>query len=377
MRIAMAEGVPGVAASAVLPACCVVAVTENQSHFIVQMTEQHYQRVGGWDQAQSTLVTELLAVDAGGTSTRAIVLTDTGACIGFGTSGAGNPISSGPEHVAGQVTAAVASAMEQARIDRIDGPAVLAMAGSQASAPTDWIAPRLERAGVRGRLVFGSDLLATFCAGAWEPDGYAIVAGTGAAAIRVRGGRQEAVSDGIGWLLGDAGSGYWIGRRVARSVAAHLDGRGPATVLTTRLLDSLGIPADTSVLSPAGRPDALRLLLDAVYAGRPIDLARFAPLVFDVDEGDEVAAAIRAGARAALRAALGAVRSDDVRGPVVTGGGVLGRLGLDLTGLDGVGEVRRVSDGSAGAAILVLREHGIPVDAAVFERVRSSLDALR
>lgn len=321
-------------------------------------------------------MTELLAVDAGGTSTRAIVLSSDGSCLGFGGSGAGNPISSGPEHVAHQVTTAVGRAMRQASVTQIDGVAVLAMAGSRASAPTDWIAPRLAQAGVHGPLVFESDLLATFCAGAWEPDGYAVVAGTGSAAIRVRGGRQEAVADGIGWLLGDAGSGFWIGRRVARAVAAHLDRRGPATALTGALLESLGIPADTTPLSPAGRPEALGALLEAVYAARPIDLARFAPLVFDVDD-DPVATAIRADARAALRASLRSIHDHDVRGPVVTGGGVLGRLGLDVAGLDGMREVRRVTDGSAGAAVLALRHHGVAVDALVFERVRTSLELVR
>jgi N-acetylglucosamine kinase-like BadF-type ATPase len=340
------------------------------------LTEQHYQRVGGRDQAQSTFVTELLAVDAGGTSTRAIVLTSDGECRGFGTGGAGNPISSGTEHAAQQVTAAVRRAMEQAAVTEIGGATVLAMAGSQASAPTGWIAPGLAGAGVHGPLVFESDLLATFCAGAWEPDGYAVVAGTGSAAIRVRGGRQEAVADGIGWLLGDAGSGFWIGRRVARAVAAHLDGRGPATALTAELLRSLGIPADLTALSGAGRPAALSALLEIVYAGRPIDLARFAPLVFDVDD-DAVAAAIRADARSALRTSLRSIHAGDVRGPVVTGGGVLGRLGLDIAGLDGMREVRPVTDGSVGAAVLALRREGVTVDAGVFERVRTSLESVR
>ena len=339
------------------------------------MTEQHYQRVGPRNQAESTLVTELLAIDAGGTSTRAVVLTPDGTCVGFGRSGAGNPISSGTEHAAQQVATAVLRAMARAGVARIDGGAVLAMAGSQASAPTDWLAPGLAHAGVQGPLVFESDLLATFCAGAWEPDGYAVVAGTGSAAIRVRGGRQEAVADGIGWLLGDAGSGFWIGRRVARAVAAELDGRGPATALTTRLLASLGIPASMTPSSPDARPEALRALLAAVYAARPIDLARFAPLVFDADD-DRVATAIRGEARGALRTSLAAIRSDDVRGPVVTGGGILGRLGLD-DGLERMGEVRAVADGSAGAAVLALRRHGVTVGADVFERVRTSLDVLR
>jgi len=321
-------------------------------------------------------MTELLAVDAGGTSTRAIVLTADGQCRGFGVSGSGNPISSCPEHVAQQVATAVRRAMDEAGIDRIETTTVLAMAGSRTHAPTDWIAPELAAAGVHGALVFESDLLATFCAGAWELDGYALVAGTGSAAIRVRDGRQEAVADGIGWLLGDAGSGFWIGRRVARAVAAQLDGRGPTTALTEVLLASLGISTAGVERAAPGRSDALRALLDAVYGTRPIELARFAPLVFAVGD-DRVAEDIRTEARAALRASLASIEDETVRGPLVCGGGVLGALEVDVDGLTAITEVRTVADGTVGAAVLALRADGRPVERAVFERIRTTVAALR
>jgi len=317
----------------------------------------------------------LLAVDAGGTSTRAVVVRASGECIGYGTAGSGNPISSGPAYAAGQVRAAVRTALAAASVAHVEGAVVLAMAGSSADADTGWIAPGLASVGAPGRVVVESDLLATFCAGAWEADGYAVVAGTGAAAIRVRAGRQERVGDGLGWLLGDAGSGFWIGRRVVRAVAAELDGRGPTTVLTPALLAALGITDAVRAGDARGRPDALRALVHEIYALRPIELARFAPLVFGAG-GDAVAAAIRDEARAALRTALDAVHDDDVHGPLVCGGGVLGSLGAPI-GLPGVEEVREVADGAVGAVVLALRDDGVEVDRAVFERVRGSLQALR
>jgi glucosamine kinase len=317
----------------------------------------------------------LLAVDAGGTSTRAVIVAADGTCVGYGASGSGNPISSGSAHVAEQVAAAAAVALADAGHGAVDGPVLLAMAGSRADLATDWIAPALGAVGAGGDIVVESDLLATFCAGAWEPDGYAVVAGTGSAAIRVRGGRQERVGDGLGWLLGDAGSGFWIGRRVVRAVAAQLDGRGPATALTALLLGALGITASPE---PAGRGRAAALhgLVDEVYALRPIELAGFAPLVFAAGD-DPVAAGICAAARDALRTALEAVQDEAVRGPLVCGGGVLGALGAPADGLRGVTAVRPVADGVVGAVVLALRADGIGVDRAVFERIRDSLAALR
>lgn len=326
----------------------------------------------------------LLAVDAGGTSTRAVVVGVDGTCLGYAAGGAGNPISSGSAHVAQQVAAAAATALARAAdagapAGPVEGPVLLAMAGSRAELATDWIAPALTAVGVTGAIRIESDLLATFCAGAWEADGYALVAGTGSAAIRVRSGRQDGVGDGLGWLLGDAGSGFWIGRRVVRAVAAELDGRGPATRLTPLLLSALGIAepeTDDATAPRRGRSASLRRLVDAVYERRPIDLAGFAPLAIEAGD-DEVAARIREDARSALRTALAAVHDDAVRGPLVCGGGVLGALGMPGHGLAGVTEVRSVTDGAVGAVVLALRADGVAVDAAVFERVRGSLAALR
>jgi len=315
----------------------------------------------------------LLAVDAGGTSTRAVVVAADGACRGFGAAGSGNPISSGPEYAAHEVAAAARAAIASAGGAGVEGPVVLAMAGSSADAGTGWIAPALADAGASGAIRIESDLLATFCAGAWEADGYALVAGTGAAAIRVRGGRQERVGDGLGWLLGDAGSGFWIGRRIVRAVSADLDARGPATALTALLLDDLGITAPTTA-EHGGRPAALHALVRAVYALRPIELARFAPLVFAAGD-DSTAGRIRTEARAALRDALTAVHDPTVRGPLVAGGGVLAALGAPV-GVRDVEEVRLVADGTVGAVVLALRADGVTVDRAMFDRIRDSLDVL-
>ncbi|NNC11292.1 N-acetylglucosamine kinase [Planctomonas sp. JC2975] len=319
----------------------------------------------------------LLAVDAGGTSTRAIVLTTSGECLGYGRAGSGNPISSGTEHAAREVASAVTLAMHAAGADAIDSTPVLAMAGSRAHVSSEWIGGPLAAIGVSGTVRFESDLLATFCSGAWEAFGYAIVAGTGAAAIRVVDGRPNRAADGLGWLLGDDGSGFWIGRRVVRAVSDHLDDRGQTTALTPLLLDMLGIPLDLRILDPEdGRVESLKHLVDEVYALRPIELARFAPLVFAAGD-DPLAAAIIADARAGLRTTLASIDSADVRGPVVCGGGVLGTLGLPVDGLAGVTEIRKVADGAVGAAVLALRDNGVNVDRELFERVTRTLAVLR
>jgi N-acetylglucosamine kinase-like BadF-type ATPase len=321
-------------------------------------------------------LTGLVAVDAGGTSTRAVVVDPAGRCRGYAVAGSGNPTAVGPETAAASVAESVVEALRRAEV-----PAarirlvVLAMAGAGSTS----VAPETRRGladiGLDAPLVFESDLLATYFSGTPLPDGYAVIAGTGAGAIRVEDGRQVAVADGLGWLLGDEGSGFWIGHRVVRAALADLDGRGPVTALTPLLLARLGVPAP----SAAGDREPILAVVRSLYAGPPVRLADHAGLVFEVC-GDPTADGILDEAAAALGRTLTAVRSLTVSGPVVLGGGILGRareLADRLTAMCDVEQVHTVADGTVGVSVLALRHAGTHVDAAVFERLTTSLEAVR
>ena len=326
----------------------------------------------------------LVAVDAGGSSTRAVVVDSTGRCLGLGTAGSGNPVSSGPESVALALGAAVRQATASAHVlpASIAGAAV-AMAGSRsvrlAAGPEHpGITAGLSAAGVDAPFVVESDLLAMFCAGSSDLDGHALVAGTGSAAIRVRDGEVEAVSDGTGWLLGDEGSGFWIGHHVVRAVVADLDGRGPSTGLTPLVLARLGIDDGQQ-----SRRSSLNRLTEIVYDMRPVQLAQFAQLAFTVGD-DAAAVAIVEGASQALARTLGTVLDHRTDGPLVLGGSVLLHQATVAVAVEtsfrrqgGAGRVVTVADGVAGAAVLALRNRGATVDPAVFGRIDASLAALR
>ena len=101
--------------------------------------------------------------------------------------------------------------------------------------------------------------------------------------------------------------------------------------------------------------------------------------MFEVD-GDETADRILDDAAAALVRTLTAVRSPAVSGPVVLGGGILGRgarVAERLAAACGATEVHVVADGAVGAAVLALRHAGTYVDEAVFGEVTTSLAAVR
>lgn len=320
----------------------------------------------------------LLAVDAGGSRTRALLCTPEGGCVGFGAGSAGNPTSSGPVAALAAVADAVGVALRRAGAVVADvGSATVAMAGAQALPGPTSLAQALGLPPVRVRLV--GDVAATYSSGAPEPTGCVVVAGTGSCAARVLDGSLVRVVGGTGWLLGDGGSGFAVGRAVARAAVADLDGTGPPTALTEALLGSLGIVRD-GALDPEGRPAGLSALVGALYAQPPVSLAGYAPLAFAA-AGDAVAAGVVARAQDDLAVLVGAVLADGWPGPLVLGGGVAQAVlaarspALDRA-LEGA-DLRVVPDGAVGAAVLGLAAQGRSVDAAGFERLSASIEAAR
>lgn len=94
-------------------------------------------------------------------------------------------------------------------------------------------------AGALGRLLTGTavtrtvlahDSTTAFLGALGDRRGAVIAAGTGVVTLAV-GATTMARVDGWGYLIGDAGSGYWIGREALDAALRDYDGRGPATAL--------------------------------------------------------------------------------------------------------------------------------------------------
>ncbi|MBD7957336.1 hypothetical protein H9651_06770 [Microbacterium sp. Sa4CUA7] len=80
------------------------------------------------------------------------------------------------------------------------------------------------------RTLLAHDSTTAFLGALGDARGAVVAAGTGVVTLAV-GASTMARVDGWGYLIGDAGSGYWIGREALDAVMRDYDGRGPATAL--------------------------------------------------------------------------------------------------------------------------------------------------
>jgi len=324
---------------------------------------------------------EFLAVDAGGTSTRAVAVDSEGRCLGYARAAGGNPTAHGADPAVASVGAALEQALAPSGVDPASIELVLVAHAGGHARYVEGIERHLAALGVHAPVRTAGDLLALYTSGTHETDGAAMLAGTGAIGGAIRGGELVRTVDGTGWLLGDSGSGFWIGHHVARAVVDDLDG-GPPTRLTPALLARLGLQHEAETLVH-GRPPVIGRIITMLNEWRPVRMAEFAPLAFELAGEDDVADEILRGAVAALAALLHRVRQEQAVGPLVLGGSVLikGVLPLDASFtaplLEAIGPSTPipVADGLVGAAVLALRAGGVRVDAELFARVTSGIRA--
>lgn len=315
----------------------------------------------------------VIGIDAGGTATRAVLLDETGRCLGYGRAGAGNPTSAGAELAISNQVAATRAAIGQSGI--VPDVVMLTLAGGLGAETGPMVFNALAAAGIHAEVQVAGDVLSAYFSATATPTGYLVLSGTGATSSRIEDGQIERVADGIGWLLGDEGSGFWIGHRVVRAAVADIEDRGPATALTGLVLAE--VDDETVPVEGARRPEIWKVMR-RVYGRRPVECAEFAPLAIRAAAaGDPVARDILDVAIAGLLTSCGSLIADDDR-PIVLAGGLL-YDGSPLS--DGVrarypGRCLRAHDGTAGAALLALRAIGAPADANTLTRIHATLAPL-
>jgi N-acetylglucosamine kinase-like BadF-type ATPase len=192
-----------------------------------------------------------------------------------------------------------------------------------------------------------------------------LVSGTGATAGAVIGHQLARTADGHGWLLGDDGSGFWLGREAVRATLHTLDAGEPPGRLVGSVLRELDADGtgDKVRSAPARRGVDRRRdrVIQAVNSRPGVELSALAPLVSAAyRDGDPQARSIVERAAAALLATLGRIRDPAETTPIVLAGSLTGDtspVGSTLRRLlpaRFAGPVRPARSGVGGAAWLAL-----------------------
>ncbi|HEY2432554.1 MAG TPA: BadF/BadG/BcrA/BcrD ATPase family protein [Vicinamibacterales bacterium] len=230
----------------------------------------------------------VLGIDAGGTKTVCQLADAAGNVLAEARRGGANLQAAGELEVEKTLYEVMEAAL--AGHDVVPSAICLGIAGVDRPDDARVVGGIMRRIGYKARLLIVNDALVALEAGAPGRPGVVVIAGTGSICYGRNDRREAARAGGWGFVLGDEGSGYWIGRAALRAVLRQADRRGPATALTPLLLAHYGVPRAQEVIHH-------------VYAEslRPAALAALAPVVMRAfSAGDQVAAGILERAAAEL-----------------------------------------------------------------------------
>jgi glucosamine kinase len=231
----------------------------------------------------------LLGVDGGGTGCRAVVADETGRRMGEGSAGPAN-IAWDPEGARENILSAARAALGAASLpaDRLgDLRAGLGLAGANAGGAVDRLRAGLPFASAR----IETDAVAAVKGALGREDGIVAALGTGSVFGVQRDGQVRQIG-GWGLVLGDEGSGAWIGRALCAAAVRAVDGLHARSPLLEAVLAERGGPLGLTAFS---------------LVAKPVDFAALAPRV--VGSAEPAAKAILARATADVAEAVDLLQS--------------------------------------------------------------------
>lgn len=281
-----------------------------------------------------------IGVDGGGTKTECVLVDSTGTVVAVHVGSGSNPNIVGEERAASVVIAALESLRAQADAHTGGatrppfGPASIIVSSllCMSGRPDFWKAFGAELTGY-GRVAVQDDSLPILELATRGRAGLVLHAGTGSfVAARGPDGASH-YAGGLGWRLGDSGSGYDLGRRAIARAVLELQGWLPPTRLSALVCEGAGLASR----SPAGA--VVHYYYSHEEANRAI--AALSPgLLALVSEGDRdarelvlasaeeiLALAGRVATKLFPAGSLGSVNAG-VSGPILTHPAVLAALAL-------------------------------------------------
>lgn len=305
-----------------------------------------------------------LGVDGGATRTRAFLCDASGSRRAQGESGDSNPNHTPPEEVSRHLAEAVRAACHGLGC----GPeeivsAFFGLAGITDEPGRELIRRQAQACGAdRAQIGVDHDIRVALAGGLETRPGIALIVGTGSSCYgRDARGRTQQTS-GWDWLVGDEGSGFFLGREAMIAAVRMADGRDSATALQGRVFAWLGIRDVAEIPTRLYRPVMSKH-----------EIAGLAPILLDLAEGGDVPAVriLERGAQSLAELVASNHRqlpTGSAPEVVVTGGlGTADRIYRPMI----YEAIRRAVPGArvgppalapaVGAALLALEQVGLPV----------------
>ena len=260
-----------------------------------------------------------LGVDGGGSTLRIAIVSHDLVSRSTVTASSANPNLIGHDAAQALIRRGIGQALRQANARPADiSAAAIGVAGASDTHSREWLLQTLAPALPATLRIPSSDLEIALVGALAQRCGILLLAGTGSAVFGIAPGGERLQIGGWGYLLGDEGSSYWIGRQLLRHVIAIFDAGAPVErdPLSLRCLQSLGLKQPRELIAWLYRADE-------APAARIAGLARV--VIAAAGAGNCAASAILAQAARLLAAQAAALRErlDFAEAPIAFAGGLL------------------------------------------------------
>lgn len=218
-----------------------------------------------------------VGIDGGGTKTDAVICDEKGHVIRRVKGGPSSPTSLTPEKAVSNIRQVMEALMEpfgglQGHIDSLFAGLSGGGVGNNTPVMHEYLMQMLPNCVCLRNY---NDAINALRSVIPDGDAVSVISGTGSSVFACINEEMQQIG-GWGYLLGDEGSGYDLGRRALMCALKHIDGRGPATSLTKACEEKLGMPVNKAI--------------PAIYAGGRTMIADFSRITCgEGAKGDPVA----------------------------------------------------------------------------------------
>jgi glucosamine kinase len=226
-------------------------------------------------------MTLYMGIDGGGSNLRVTIVDENLQIQAESQHASANPSIVGKSESAYRIQYTMRDAMARAKLAPQDVRAVgIGVAGASASHSADWLIGVVSAVAPKALIVPSGDMEIALVGSHGERRGVLILSGTGSVAYGINAEGKNMQVGGWGYLLGDEGSGYWLGWQSLQRMVQAADGRAEAPSYRKRILQELALAREKELIT----------WLYAAPVPRTREIAALAPFVLQAAEtGDAFA----------------------------------------------------------------------------------------